>query len=87
MSMGLGDVCTVSRLNLVIEPVETERAHVDCTARRSENKHEAEKILGVPLLWAEEVFFVHVIPRNGDLGYVIKKVLNEYLEASHRVVR
>lgn len=67
VSMGLGYFATVCSPDVVIEPVETKCAHVNCTTSRSKHEDEAEKIFGIPFLRSQDIFFVHAIPRKSNL--------------------
>ena len=85
MSSGRSSNGAVGSLDAVVEPVEAEGGHIDAGGGRTKDKHEAEEILDVPALRDLEVFGVHVVPWDGDLGNVVEEVLDEDLKTGHRV--
>ena len=75
----------IGRLNTVVEPVQAEGAYVNSGGSRPQDDDEAKEVFDVPLLRYGQVFGVHTVPRNSDLGYVVQDVLDQDLEGSHRI--
>jgi hypothetical protein len=72
-------VYVVSGTDTIVEPAKAEGAHVDGGGCRTKDDDEAEEIFDVPTRWHGEVFWIHAVPRDRDLGNVIQQVLYEDL--------
>lgn len=57
----------VGGADAVVEPIETEGAHVDGGGGGAEDEDEAEEIFDVPALGHLDVLGVHAVPGDGDL--------------------
>ena len=68
-----------SGTDAIVEPAKAEGTDVDGGGCRTKNDDEAEEILDVPAWRHGDVFRIHAIPRDRDLGNVIQQVLNKDL--------
>ena len=75
----LDTVYVPSGTDTIVEPAKAEGAHVDGGRCRTKNDDETEEIFDVPAWRHGDVFRIHAIPRDRDLGNVIQQVLNEDL--------
>lgn len=63
-------------LDAVVEPIDAEGADVDCAACGAEDENEADQVFDIPALGLRNVFGVHAVPGDGDLGEVVEEVLD-----------
>ena len=63
----------------IVEPAEAESADIDGGGSGTEGNDEAEEIFDVPARRHGEVFGIHAVPRNCDLGNIVEEILNENL--------
>src|SRR5476651_927064 len=68
-------------------PHQGEGRDVEDRRGRPDPDHETPDVFSVPLAWFAQVFLVHLVPRQGQLGDVVHQVLQQQMDCQHRQER